>query len=331
MASNQPQIGWYGLGSMGRPMAENLQRHLANSHERPLIYSNRTLSSGDTLKSLGAVPATEFTDLVRRCDIVFTMIPSDDVLQRLMKLAIAGGSELSNKIFVDCSTVHPDTIKKLSSDLAKHEAVLLSAPVFGGPSVAVTRGLVFAISGPESACRTVEKYITNAMGRKLINCGENASNASLLKIGGNIITLSLMEAVGEAQVFAEKTGLGTEAMEQLITESFGAIAGGYSKRLTSGIYAPPLDTRPGFGISLAIKDAKHALSMAGEHDFQLPGLELADKHMKAAREYGGECLDSSAMYGILRQQASLSFWNESSRHGGDCGALNDTGSQESAV
>ncbi|QMW32063.1 hypothetical protein G4B84_007494 [Aspergillus flavus NRRL3357] len=307
MELNQPQIGWYGLGSMGRPMAENLQRHLANNHERPLIYSNRTLSAGNTLKSLGAVPTTEFTDL----------IPNDDVLQRLMKLAFAGGSDLSNKIFVDCSTVHPDTIKKLSSDLAKHEAVLLSAPVFGGPSVAATGGLVFAISGPESACLTVEKYIADVMGRKLINCGENASNASLLKIGGNIITLSLMEAVGEAQVFAEKTGLGTEAMEQLITESFGPIAGGYSKRLTSGIYAPPLDTRPGFGISLAIKDAKHALSLAGEHDFKLPGLELVDQHMKAAREYGGECLDSSAMYGILRQQANLSFWNENSRQGGE--------------
>ncbi|QMW44093.1 hypothetical protein G4B11_007513 [Aspergillus flavus] len=307
MELNQPQIGWYGLGSMGRPMAENLQRHLANNHERPLIYSNRTLSAGNTLKSLGAVPTTEFTDL----------IPNDDVLQRLMKLAFAGGSDLSNKTFVDCSTVHPDTIKKLSSDLAKHEAVLLSAPVFGGPSVAATGGLVFAISGPESACLTVEKYIADVMGRKLINCGENASNASLLKIGGNIITLSLMEAVGEAQVFAEKTGLGTEAMEQLITESFGPIAGGYSKRLTSGIYAPPLDTRPGFGISLAIKDAKHALSLAGEHDFKLPGLELVDQHMKAAREYGGECLDSSAMYGILRQQANLSFWNENSRQGGE--------------
>ena len=103
-----------------------------------------------------------------------------------MKLVIAGDSELSNKIFIDCSTVHPDTVKKLSTDLAKHEAVLLSAPVFGGPSVAVTGGLVFAISGPESACHTVEKYITNVMGRKLINCGENASNAPLLKIGGYV-------------------------------------------------------------------------------------------------------------------------------------------------
>ena len=39
-----------------------------------------------------------------------------------------------------------------------------------------------------------------------------------------------MEAVGEAHVFAEKTGLGDAAMQELISESFGAVAGGYSQR-----------------------------------------------------------------------------------------------------
>jgi hypothetical protein len=43
----------------------------------------------------------------------------------------------------------------------------------------------------------------------------------------------MMEAVGEAQVFAEKTGLGTGPMEELIGEAFGPVAGGYSKRYDS--------------------------------------------------------------------------------------------------
>lgn len=42
----------------------------------------------------------------------------------------------------------------------------------------------------------------------------------------------MMEAVGEAQVFAEKSGLGTGPMDELIAEAFGAVAGGYSKRYT---------------------------------------------------------------------------------------------------
>lgn len=84
-------------------------------------------------------------------------------------------------------------------------------------------------------------------------------------------------------------------------------------RLTTGAYAPPLESRPGFGVSLAIKDAKHAMAMAEEQGVKLPGLEVARKNMEAARDYAGECLDSSSMYGTLRQQAGLAFWNEKSR------------------
>lgn len=53
--------------------------------------------------------------------------------------------------------------------------------------------------------------------------------------------------------------------------------------------------------------------MAQEQGVELPGLEIAQANMKAAREFGGECLDSSAMYGNLRQKAGFEFWNEKSR------------------
>lgn len=66
-------------------------------------------------------------------------------------------------------------------------------------------------------------------------------------------------------------------------------------------------------MSLAIKDARHAMAMAQEQSVQLPGLEIAQRNMEAAREYAGECLDSSSMYGTLRQKAGLEFWNEKSR------------------
>lgn len=89
-----------------------------------------------------------------------------------------------------------------------------------------------------------------------------------------------------------------------------------SSRLTTGVYAPPLTSRPGFGVSLAIKDANHALSIAKDNGVELPSVELARDNMSSAREYGGECLDSSSMYGILRQKAGLAFWNEKSRQGG---------------
>lgn len=126
-----------------------------------------------------------------------------------------------------------------------------------------------------------------------------------------------MEAVSEAQVFAEQTGIGCTAMEELITEGFGPVAGGYSARMTSGIYAPPLDKRPGFGVDLSIKDANYALAIAKEKGVKLPAVEIANKNMKAARYEHGEVLDCSAMYGSLRKEAGLNFFNDKSRQSDD--------------
>ncbi|KAJ5091513.1 Dehydrogenase multihelical [Penicillium alfredii] len=307
------QVGWYGLGSMGLAMASNLQRHLAAKKALNLIYSNRTMSRGAPLQALGAVAESSFEKLVTRCGIIFTMVANDSALQTLLSSALGSGQSLKDKIFVDCSTVHPGIVSTAVSQLKEKDASFVAAPVFGGNPIAVDGKLVFAIGGPRAATEAVKPLIQDVMGRRVIDCGEDATKSSLLKIAGNIVTVNMMEAVGEAQVFAEKTELGTGPMEELIGEAFGAVAGGYSKRLTSGAYAPPLESRPGFGVSLAIKDAKHAMAMAQEQGVQLPGLEVARHNMEAARDYAGECLDSSAMYGRLRQQAGLEFWNEKSR------------------
>ncbi|KAJ0421738.1 hypothetical protein BJY00DRAFT_311754 [Aspergillus carlsbadensis] len=315
MAITAPRIGWYGLGSMGLPMATNLQRHLSKTAQTDLIYYNRTIASGKPLQDLGAIPATNLLELVDKCDVIFTMLANDRVLTETIQSIADSSISITSKIFVDCSTVHPDTTESVFRTISGLGAIFLSAPVFGGPAIATTGQLVFAIGGLGPAAASIRHYIQDVMGRKVIVCGEEPRKASLLKIGGNIITLNLMEAVGEAQVFAEQTGLGTAAMEELITESFGGVAGGYSKRLTSGIYAPPIDTRPGFGVSLAIKDAKHALSLASDFNVSLPGLEVAHNNMSASRDYAGECLDSSSMYGTLRVNAGLPFWNGTSRQG----------------
>jgi 3-hydroxyisobutyrate dehydrogenase-like beta-hydroxyacid dehydrogenase len=61
----------------------------------------------------------------------------------------------------------------------------------------------------------------------------------LLTVFRNFITAALMEIVSEAHVFAEKSGLGTEAMETLIEENYGPLMHTMSKRLTTGAYEPP--------------------------------------------------------------------------------------------
>jgi 3-hydroxyisobutyrate dehydrogenase-like beta-hydroxyacid dehydrogenase len=70
----QPQVGWIGLGSMGIGMAKNLQKHLTATSSPPLIFTNRTLSRGDSLKDIGGIPITTVTEVARKSDIIFSCV-----------------------------------------------------------------------------------------------------------------------------------------------------------------------------------------------------------------------------------------------------------------
>lgn len=131
----------------------------------------------------------------------------------------------------------------------------------------------------------------------------------------NIFVIGFQELIAEGLVFAEKTGLGTQQMEEFIGNMFGSVIESYSKRMTTGAWAPPLDRQPGFAIPLAVKDVRHAISLGDQYGTRVPTLETALSRMDAAREYAGDSLDSSALYGIARKEAGLSFWSRNSRQG----------------
>lgn len=192
---------------MGLAMANNLQRHLAAKKALSLLYSNRTMSRGGPLQALGGVPEQNFNNLVSRCGIIFTMVrtftqrqcpherdedqadtkrqvSNDSVLQSLVSSAIGSGASLKDKIFVDCSTVYPQTVSGAVAQLKEQQAAFVAAPVFGGNPIAVDGKLVFAIGGPRSATEVVKPLIQDVMGRRVIDCGEDATRASLLKIAG---------------------------------------------------------------------------------------------------------------------------------------------------
>ncbi|KAL2814028.1 6-phosphogluconate dehydrogenase family protein [Aspergillus granulosus] len=311
------QIGWFGLGSMGLGMALNLQKHLQTQGQSPLHYSNRSLVKGQPLQDAGAIPERDFECLVQTCNIIFTMISTDDVLNDLLSNALGNGTSLEGKIFIDTSTIHPDTSASAAERLSKKGATFIASPVFGASPVAAAGKLIFAMAGPASALETVKPLILDVMGRSIINMGEDVRKSSLLKICGNILVISFMEVLSEAHVFAEKTSLGSSQLEEFVGNMFGPVLESYSARITSGSYAPPLDQGPGFAAALACKDMRHALNLAKTNGTSLPTTEVTYNRLSKAREFAGECLDSAAMYGTARQEAGLEFWNGKSRQGNE--------------
>ncbi|ROV97667.1 hypothetical protein VSDG_04565 [Cytospora chrysosperma] len=276
MAYQHPRLGWIGLGSMGLGMATNLQKHLSATGAPGLHYHNRTMSRGDPLEQAGGVPCSSIGDLVARCDIIFMSLSDDSALTSTLDRLVgddAGEGEgegdrngLAGTIVVDTSTVHPSSTANARERLAAR----------GASPVAAQGRLLFVVAGPGAAVEAVGPFLVGVMGRGVIRLGEDVVQSSMLKTAGNFMTAAMMEVVAEAHVLAEKTGLGSEAMESLIEHQYGALALSMSKRLTTGAYMPAKGERPWSDLNLALKDVGHGISCAGEAGLALPISRLVD-------------------------------------------------------
>lgn len=91
---------------------------------------------------------------------------------------------------------------------------------------------------------------------------------------------------------------------------FGGVLSQYAQRIVTGDYAPPTGTKPSFAIELAIKDGSHAQTIAKATGVPTPTLDAAMGHLRSARAGQEGELDSTAMYGQLREQGGLGFFSE---------------------
>ncbi|USP74522.1 6-phosphogluconate dehydrogenase nad-binding [Curvularia clavata] len=313
-SSDSPRLGWIGLGSMGLAMAVNIQKHIQQQQGRlpPLKYWNRTLARGKPLQDLGAMACAKIADLVQTCDVIFISV-SDDTALTSITTSIQSSGSIASKIFVDTTTIHPSTTTSICASFVDQKATYLAAPVFGATPVAEAGKLLVALAGDPAAISTISPFLTGVIARRVIQVGTTPSQALLLKTTSNFLTAGLMTLFSEAHTLAEKTGLPSHILEDLVEENFGAYCLGVSRRLTSGTYFPAEGQAPPSGLELGIKDVGHAVGLARENDMQLRigamYLEAAEEAKKYGEERGRRC-DSSAIFGVVRQRAGLGFENE---------------------
>lgn len=171
---------------MGLAMATNLQRHLTKLGAPGLNYHNRTMSRGQTLQGLGGVPCENVADLISGSDVVFLSLSDDSALMGTLDAIIgaAGAPDLSGKVIVDTSTVHPRSSEEARARLRDKGAEFIAAPVFGASPVAAEGRLLFVLAGPERAVRVISPFLVGVMGRGVIRLCDDVKEASLLKTAG---------------------------------------------------------------------------------------------------------------------------------------------------
>lgn len=137
------------------------------------------------------------------------------------------------------------------------------------------------------------------------------ANWPLFALNSNFLMAGLMELIAEGHVFAEKTGLGSPTLEKLLELVFGTVAHSDSIRMTTGVYVPGKNEAPWSDLDLGLKDVGHGIDCAKQVDVELKvanaALENLNKAKKWSDENGGRKLDSSSLYGVVRQDAGLDF------------------------
>lgn len=303
-----PQLAWIGLGNMGRGMCKNLVEK--GQLDKPVIIYNRTTKRAtDLSKSLTSGKSTvaeSIDEAVSKSDIIFTCVGDDAAVTDTIDAALKGNTK--GKLFVDCSTVHPDTTEALAKKIIGAGAEFVACPVFGAPAMADAGQLVCVLAGPKEGVEKVKPYTKGVMGKAVIDFGGQAvGKATLLKVIGNTFILNMVETLAEGHVIAEKSGLGSENLHQFIENLFPGPYTAYSTRMMSGHYHKAEE--PLFAVDLARKDARHAMALAKAAGTEMKDVQVADAHLAQVKDHMGARGDIASIYGAVRKENGLKFEN----------------------
>ena len=291
----QKRVGFAGLGLMGSRMAENLLKK-----GFPLAVWSRTAERCPPLARAGAAVARTPFDLAEQSDVVVACVADPPAVERLV-FAEDGVLCAARPGFryVECSTVGPDTTRRIQNALRARGADALEAPMTGSKNGAAQGTLLFMTGGAREVHEELQPVLM-AMGTKAIWCGEMGQGAVTKLIGNSIISF-MLEGLCEGLVAGRKAGLSAETIVEVIQAS------GYSSPYYAfkGAAIARRDFDQHFSIDLLVKDQSLMLAEAAARKAPMPGLAAIREVFQSARAQGLGQEDIGAVVKALERAAGL--------------------------
>ena len=289
-------IGFIGLGIMGKPMAANLIKggHTLQLHSRSGVPQELTTAGGKSCASA--------KEVAQKSDIIITMVPDTPDVEKVL-FGAGGVAEglTKGKIVVDMSSISPMETKKYAKQINNLGCEYLDAPVSGGEVGAKNAALTIMVGGSQATFDKV-KPVFEQMGKNITLVGANGDGQTC-KVCNQIIVALNLEAVSEALVFASKAGADPAKVRQ-------ALMGGFAASRILEVHGERMIKRtfdPGFRIELHQKDLNLALQGARAMGMSLPNTATAQELFNACVASGGAKWDHSAMVRALEQLANHSI------------------------
>ncbi len=282
--------GFIGLGAMGKAMVANL---LEKGHG--VTVWNRSPGPVAELVALGAKAADGVEDALAG-EVVLSMLAHDQAVRDVLLDSGALARARPGLVHVNLATVSTALARELAGLHAELGLGYVAAPVFGRPAVAQAGGLNIAVAGaPEAVAKAMP--VLELLAAKVWPMGEDPVRANALKVAGNLMIVSAVEAMGEAAALGEAHGVpAADLLEMLTGTLFAApIYKIYGAMIMARRYSPA-----GFTAELALKDVRLAKAAAGEKGLSLPLAELAERGLLTMLDQGDGALDLAALAEVAR-------------------------------
>jgi len=285
------EIGFIGLGTVGKSMATNLLKGNYNL----TVFDHRSEAVAD-LVSKGAQGAATVLDAVKEKDLVMTVLPDEEELKEA--LSSAGGfleGIAPGTILCDLGTHSLEVAMEVSKKAAQKKIMFLDAPVWGTKEHAAHGLLTILIGGDNSVvsrCREVLSHV----GLNILHVGD-VGDATKMKFVVTLMQSQLMEALAESLVLGDRLGFTNDQILEVLDA--GGVASPLLHKKGRSV------ARGDFSRNLALKyvhaglcKVKEAADITGA---RLPGMEaVLDLYTEAMEDGRGE-EDFSAIIKVLQK------------------------------
>ncbi len=278
-------IGFIGLGVMGKPMAKNL----LDAGFDVTVHS-RSPGPVDELVAAGARRAGSGAECASGRDAVILMLPDspDSELVMLGPGGVLAAPELP-ALVTDMSSIEPGVSRKIAAAASERGVAFVDAPVSGGEPGAIAGELAIMAGGEEAAFEALGP-VFDVLGKSAVRCGP-AGAGNTVKLANQMIVAANIQAVGEALVFAVRSGLDPAVVVAAIQ---GGLAGSAVLNAKAGKMIAG-DWKPGFRLELHLKDLDNALAAAGGSASPIPFTTIVRQFVKTLVDNGHAREDHAAI------------------------------------
>ncbi len=289
------KVGYIGLGIMGGSIVRNLMKA---GHE--LVVHNRSQKVVQELVAAGAKTASSPKAVAEQVEFVFTNLPDTPDVEKVVlgKDGIIEGAH-AGLVYIDNSTIKPETARMLAERLAEVGVAALDAPVSGGDVGAKNGTLTIMVGGPQEAFDRATPLF-QAMGKAWVLVGDSGAG-QIAKVCNQIIVGAQMVALAEALITAEKAGVDPSRVVD-------AIKGGAAQMWTMDVKPPRLfagNRQPGFKAYMQHKDLGICLDTGKTYGIPLPMTAVIMQLYQSMLEMGHRELDNSAIITVYEQLANV--------------------------